>query len=270
MTKKNRAAILAALAALLNGCAIMQPETKMRPQTVEASGAAQLDLHNKPLSRSRALARAEKAALEKALGVRISEATQLSASIVTHEAINTESSGIIEHYKILKEGEYGNLYQVDIEATVSPLPVNSRRQVSLFSKAPPNSQPLTLRLNGNLKGNRLGGVALSAVETGFKKRGFLFNASDKTSSSRFIVTTRGFSSKFIHSPLLGRLKSCRAKIDIQIQDTRNHRLIVDRWVEAAGVGGSENLALERALSNASKKAGIKSAEELAQTLWAQL
>ncbi len=269
MTKKIKAGILAGLAALLNGCAMMRAETKMRPQTVEAKGEARFDPQNRPLSRSRALARAEKAALEKALGVRISEATQLSASIVTHEAIDAESSGMINHYKILKEGENGNVYQVDIEASVSPLPADNRRQVSLFSKAPPDSQPLTLRLNGNFKESRLATLALSALETGFKKRGFSFNASGKT-SGRFVVTTQGFSSKFIHSPLLGRLHSCRAKIDIQIQDTLSHNLIIDRWVEAAGVGGSEDIALERALSNASRKAGIQSAEELAQDLWAQL
>lgn len=269
MIKKAKAVILAALAGLLNGCAMMRTETKMRPQTVEAMGEARLDSQNRPLSRAKALARAEKAALEKALGVRISEATQLSASIVSHEAIDAESSGMINHYKILKEGESGSVYQVEIEATVSPLPADDRRQVSLFSKAPPDSQPLTIRLNGDIEGSRLGELALSAVEAGFKKRGFSFEDSDKT-SGRFVVTTQGFSSKFIHSPLLGRLHSCRAKIDIQIQDTLSHNLIIDRWVEAAGVGGSEDIALERALSNASRKAGIQSAEELAQDLWAQL
>ncbi len=264
---KNKNVLWAALTIIWGGCATMKNQA--RPQTVTASGEARLNPRNKPLSRAKALARAEKAAIEKALGVRISEATELSAAVVTHEAIDAESSGFINRYAILKERENGNVYSVKIKATVSPLPLGGKPRVSLFSKAPPNSQFLTLLLDEKVKKNAWSKLALAKVEEGFKSRGFSFNL-PQNQSGRFVVAIRGLSSKFIDSPLLGNLKSCRAKIDIQIEDTLKNQVIVDRWVEAAGVGGSENLAFERALSMASKQAGTKSATELAQNLWAQL
>lgn len=264
---ENKNALWAALTIIWGGCATMKNQT--HAQTVMTQGEARVNPQDRPSCRAKALARAEKAAIEKALGLRISEATELSASVVTHEAIEAESFGVINHYDILKEGENGGIYQVAIKAVVSPLPPSEQPQLSLFSKAPPNSQSLTLIEGGKLKKSLWSKLALARVEEGFKSRGFSFNLS-QNKSGRFIVHVRGLSFKFLNSPLLGNLKSCRTKIDIQIKDTLKHRLVVDHWVEAAGVGGSKNLAFERALSQASQKAGTKSAEELAKNLWAQL
>ena len=85
---------------------------------VQAEGMATIHNNLVDIARDKAIDNAQRAAVEKAVGVMITSATQVENYEVKLDRILSESKGFINTYRILKEWREGDTYVVSLEADV--------------------------------------------------------------------------------------------------------------------------------------------------------
>jgi len=86
---------------------------------VRSKGMATIQKNFIDIARSKALDEAQRNAVEKAVGVMITSATNVENYQVKMDRILSESEGFITSYKIISEKRTGNNYEVEIEAEIS-------------------------------------------------------------------------------------------------------------------------------------------------------
>ena len=105
---------------LLTGCASIRSRTDANNgETVEAEGWAPVDPHDVAGTRERALADAQKKAVEKVTGIFLAASTRVDAAIAVRDRITADVRGSIRHYKILNEKTEEGVYKIRIRAFVA-------------------------------------------------------------------------------------------------------------------------------------------------------
>ncbi len=88
-------------------------------QKIRAKGMSTISKNFIDIARSKALSEAQRNAVEKAVGVMITSATNVENYQVKMDRILSESQGFISSYKIISEKRTGDNYEVEIEAEIS-------------------------------------------------------------------------------------------------------------------------------------------------------
>ncbi|MBI3552676.1 MAG: hypothetical protein HY077_09155 [Elusimicrobia bacterium] len=116
----RRAAWAACLTLSLAGCHGVRGPDGRRASVVEAEGWAPLDMRDRPGSRARALAQAQRAAVEKASGVSVWALTRVRRETAFEQTVTARALGTIERYKVLRESEEDGFLKIVVRAWVRP------------------------------------------------------------------------------------------------------------------------------------------------------
>jgi hypothetical protein len=251
-----------------------------------------LTMYNNDLldAKKRALADAQKNAVEMTVGVYVNAATRVEKALMVDQQILAKTNGYIKKYKILSEGQDGNFYKTKIEALVKIEEIN--KDLSLLGlNTPPqpttSSQRLAVFIQDKIDGvedkdgvseNALADRLLSLqykvvnntelVQAAAKlKAGDLVNNPEQQNKvgemvhADVLVVGSGASS-FNTDQGLGGLISYRGNITFKVVKVKQSALIYSNSFSAGGASTTREAAGKEALKRAAAVAG----EDLVQVL----
>lgn len=244
----RRAACL--LLALTAGCAGVEtrPADGRQEIPVEAEGWAPIEGANTLNARHRALAEAQKKAVEKAIGVTLRARTRVDDSVNIKQSIEANMGGTIRRYEVTAEGEEGGFFKVRIRAVViyqpfTPVPLSAEEK-------PPT------RLSIHIASEKVAGAVRSALAS----RDYEISAADADADVAVtgVVETRGLA-----DPRLGGFYSYTAKISLTAANLRSGK-VTRLDSEASVVDVDEHAACDRALEKAGDASGAALASSLSE------
>lgn len=243
MSPRRAAFLLLALAA---GCAGVEPgppPSERREIQVEAEGWAPIEGDNRLNARHRALAEAQKKAVEKAVGVTLRARTRVDDAVNIKESIEANVGGSLRRYEVTSEGEEGGFFKVRIRALVLYQPIRTEKP-----ERPPS------RLSVRIASPKVAGAVRGALAS----RDYEISAveADADVAVTGVVETRGLA-----DPRLGGYFSYTAKVSLTAANLRSGKITRVEY-EASAVDTEEQAACDRAL----EMAGDQSAAELALSL----
>ncbi len=136
---------------------------------VRADGMATIHKNRVDIARDKAIESAQRAVVEKAVGVMISSATEVENYQVKLDRILSESKGFINTYRIVSEKRAGDIYEVTLEADVGMGRLRDRLsavELIMTRKAKPRMM-IVMGAEG-----QKGAVAEAAMEKYFLAQGF--------------------------------------------------------------------------------------------------
>jgi len=242
---RARPRLAAGLLAALAGCAAVGPRAanERKEVVVDAEGWAPLAGRDTLSARHRALAEAQRKAVEKAVGVTLRARTRVDDAVNIKQSIEANVGGSIRRYEVTAEGEEGGFFKIRIRAAVIYQPV----------APPPPARPPS-RLAVRIASERVAGAVRGALSS----RDYEISAAGAEADVAVtgVVETRGLA-----DPRLGGFYSYTAKVSLTAANLLNGRVTrVER--EATAIDTVEQAACDRALD----KAGDESAAALAAGL----
>lgn len=237
-------AFLAASGALA-GCAATAPRGPERV-SVEAEGwAAEVpaDVYG---PRARALADAQKRAVEKAAGVSVAAVTRLDKGVAVRQRVWTQARGRIESWELLGDVLEDGFRKMRIRALV-------RLDPPAAAQEPP---PADARLRVAAEGPAAAGLRRS-----LGARGFMLVERDE----EYVVDARS-STSLARDPRLAPFVSGRSRLTVSVKDASG-TVVWEAAREAAALDADPLLAAARATDAAGELAGRDAAEGLAEALW---
>ena len=242
------------LLALLAGCHGVRGGE--RPKIVEAEGWAPCDPSDAPRTKRRALAEAQRAALEKANGIELAARTRLSLSVEVEQRIQTRARGVIERYQIIAEREEGGMHETRILAWVRRTAEGDDAALVL----PPPGDPKVLVAARDA--NRLGDRSALGLRKGLSSRGVSL-IGDGLPDVKVLVAAQV---RALDGADLAGLASYRASVSAEAVDVKTGRILAQASREASAV----DLLPSGAADKAVEQAGASAGRELAAALSASL
>ena len=230
---------LLALAALLalSGCAATRPP---RAEVVEAEGWAPLGADGEPGARRRAVAEAQRRAVEQISGVTVRSRTTVAQAVSVDQRITAESLARIERYEIVSESHDASFFKVRLKAWVS--------------RRPPQA-PAPQGLRASADNARLAGP--------LSRRGWVIVGASDAPEVSLSATTGGAA---VSDPLIRPMESWRARVTLEAKDTAG-AVIWSNEQNAASLGVSSDEARREAESRAFDLAAAAASKELPEILW---
>lgn len=226
------------------GCATA-PVTGADRRTVEAEGRAAED---GPSAGDRALADAQKRAVEKALGVRLAASTHVEAAIAVRRRIWADARGRVESWTVLGERTEGGARVVRIRAVV--------RRLAEDEEVPPPADT-TVRIEA-------AGPAAAGLRRGFGARGFTV----VERGGDFIV--KGSSeSGLIRDGRTAPFVSGQGRVSVAVVDAATGGVVWEQARESGGLDLDPLTASARAVESAGELGGRDAADGLSRILWSR-
>lgn len=225
-----RAAGPALAAALLAACAHRGPASR----AVTAEGWAPVGPEGRAHARERALADAQRRAVESAAGVRLEARSRVSGSVALEQEVETRSRGSLESWEALEEREEDGLLRVRVRAVVSP-------------GAAPGRGPVALRLEDP---RVAAGVARALAERDVPV--------DRRARDRVEGVGRR---RFLADTLIPGTRVARASVSLTLSGPAGERAASG---EASAVDLDPELAADKAAEAAGYRAGLALADALAR------
>ncbi len=259
-------------------------------EVVRADGMSAITNNDIIDAKKRALADAEKNAVEMTVGVYVNAATRVEKAIMVDQQILAKTNGYIKKYKILSEGREGDLYKIRIEALVKIEEVN-KDLADLGLKAPPQVATTSLkiavviqdRIDGNNDNDGVGENALadklinlqykivSTEELARATKSMQANdlANDTVQQQKVggllkaDVLIAGYDTAAFNTDQgLGGMVSYRANIAFKVIKIKQAALIYSNSFSSGGVGTTKDSAAKESL----KRAAQVAAEDLVRVL----
>ncbi len=294
---KNRLLILLLSVLVLGACASSgtnikgsAKEEKEITEVVLAEGLASV-LNNDLLdAQKRALAEAQRNAVEMTVGVYVNAATRVEKAILVDQQILSKTNGYIKKYKIISEGREGDFYKTKIEALVKIEAVNKDLNL-LGLLAPPAPATSNLRI-GVVIMDRVDGMPesdgiseqtlneklltlqykvvdineLSTAAINLKADNFFNNLDQQKKVGEItkadVLITGNALSSFNTDQGLGGMISYRATISFKVLKIKQAALIYSNTFSSGGVSTTREAASREAL----KRAATIAAEDLTRVL----
>lgn len=232
------------LSAGLAGCA-SAPRGPARVM-VEAEGWA-ADVPGDPYGpRARALADAQKRAVEKAAGVSVTAVTRVEQGVAVRQKVRADARGRIERWDLLEDRREDGFRKLRIRAVVRLEPPGAP------AAAPPADA--RLRVSGQ-------GPAAAGLRRGLSARGFALVESGEEFTADARATTR-----VTRDPRLRPFVSGRSRVTVSIKDATG-AVVWEASRDGAGLDADPLLAAATASEAAGELAGRAAAEGLAEALW---
>ncbi len=235
----RRAARLGALALASALAACASPGRR-----VDASGWAAVEAGDRAGARKRALADAQRAAVEKAAGVTVSATTEIRDAAVLSEDVRARTRGRLVSYEVLGEREEAGGLAVRIRAEVAPSQ----------DAAPCPSAPLAVSASD--------ARTESALRRGLLASGCALAGPGE--EARLLL--RGRSRVFAVTDVrIEPFLSYGAQLDVQAVDAASGRVVWDGGARAAALGGDAGAAADSALAEAAASAAADAVRALASS-----
>ncbi len=229
----KRASLLLLL--LSGACAGARRADGGREVTVEAEGWAPTAGQDPLSMRRRALAEAQKKAVEKAVGVTVRARIEVQNAVSVRESIEANMGGTIRRYAILSERREGGFFKVRIRAVVlhRPRAAPRRLEATRFSVRLPQDK------------------AASALRATLLAYGFPLGESAEDSDVLIagVVETTGRSDL-----RLSGFHSHRAVVSLSVADTRSG-LAEEKICEGSAMDLDDRAAYDAALEEAGRSCG---------------
>ena len=258
---------------LLNGCASLRPRSAHEvSEAVEAEGWAPVDRKDGAGTRERALADAQKKAVEKVAGVYLAASTRIDAAITIRQKIMADVRGHIRRYEVLGEKTESGFLKIRIRAiVVRPNPLEDSQAMSSITNAPPPESPkVRVVINDDAShADVLNTNATSAVESRLMERGFQIDkAGIEASTAGSNLEIRGqVRTMEIKDSHLGGFLSYRARITLEVLEPGTRNVLWKHSEEAAALGLNAESASSQAIENAGVLIGKAAADNLTTYLW---
>lgn len=301
--KKNILFILI-LSFILSGCAtgrsnirdVQKKESAERERTeiVRATGIAAVINDDLVEAKKRALADAQKNAVEMTVGVYVNAATRVEKAIMVDQQILAKTNGYIKKYKILSEGKENEFYKLTIEALVKIEDINKDLSI-LGLHAPPSPTSSTLRIalfiqdtvDGNTGGRmtsenilaekllNLQYKVIDANEFAMAAKNLqtvdLYNNADQQKRignllNADVLILGKAASSFNTDQGLGGLVSYRATISFRVIKVKESALLYANSVSSGGVSVTREDAAQEALKRTAELAAAELLKLLEQRL----
>jgi hypothetical protein len=227
------------LLVLLSGAACAGPRRAdgAREVTVEAEGWAPTAGQNALSIRHRALAEAQKKAVETAVGVTVRARTKVENAVSIRESIEANMGGTIRRYAILSERRDGDFFKVRIRAVVLHRPGGGARRLK------------ATRFSVKLPQER----AASALRTTLSAHDFPLGQSEADSE----VLISGVVETFGKSDLrLSGFHAHRAVVSLSVADTRTG-IAEELTCSGAAMDLDDRAARDAALEEAGRSCGTE-------------
>lgn len=251
--------------ALLCGCASLRSGPAENADVIEAEGWAPVDAHDAEGTRRRALAEAQKKAVEKVAGVFLAATTRVDAAVAVRQKITADVKGYIRRYEVLGEKEENGFLKTRIRAfVVRPKPGQTPEAADIPAEPPAESPPVLVSIAG-LGEEAWGLRAASAVRGKLQERGF--KLTEKETPGQPLLVLRGQARAYeVKDPRLGSFLSYRAQITLEAVEPAG-AVVWRQSREASALGLDAQSASTQALENAGELAGASAAEGLTAYLW---
>ncbi len=232
---KGAALALAALI-LLPGCATLSEDGDREIQ-VEAEGWTPADRADVVSTERRALADAQRRAVEKAIGVTVRASTKVDDAIDVRQSIVANLGGTIRRYRVLSAGLDGDVYKVRIQAVV------------LYHPQAPSPKALKATRFAVKLANEKVAAAIRGVLASYD-----YQVAEEESAADVVVT--GVVETYGRADLrLGGFYSYRASLNLSVVDVRTGK-VLDQTQEASAVDVDERTACDMALEEAGHDAAL--------------
>ena len=253
---------------LASGCSTARIKGSVAaPEAVEAEGWAPVDPKDAVGTKNRALAEAQKKAVEKASGVFVAATTKVEAAISVQQKIQTDSRGFIERYDVLSETTEDGFLKIRIRAFVARLDESRARAL----KAPPLGTPrLQVLIGGDdSQDPRWTESARAALRARFVEHGFSLAAvgARRSRHDSYLVVQGVVRAFRVGDARLGAFKSMRARLRLSVTDSRTGEVVLEKSGEASALNLDAGFAADQAAADAGSSVGDAAAGDLAAALW---
>jgi hypothetical protein len=257
----------------LVGCAGSKSNLRLGKSTegevVEAEGFAPNE--GKILDIKRAsLVDAQKAAVEKAVGVFVSARTMVEKAIAIENNILARTEGYVKKYDVISEGPSdGGLYRTRIRALVAIKDLEKDlKDMSLLKTAALMRPRMTVELDEAVDKTASDEKAAStALERSLSNQGFVVVSGERAKEAELAI--RGKASTYpFQSSGLGGFVSYRARLSVQAVRPGTQEVVVSISQEASGLGGNNDLAALKALETVGDLVGADLGAKLTE-IWSK-
>ena len=282
----GRLGAVLALAALVAGCAHsrLKLEKGEEGEVIEAEGWTPVDANDVVGTKQRALADAQKKAVERVVGVFISAKTRVDQAVNVDSRILANVQGYIRKYDVLDEREEEGLHKTRIRALVLYRKIgDDLKQFGLMRPPPPPGNPkVVVRLRAKSGEAAMGEAAAQGVRRALVEKGFA--VVDESQAAAVAVSTDAASAAAlgrrasadlvvageaeaypIEDARLAGFKSYRARVTLQAVRSSGE-VMSQKSQEASGLDPAAEVAQGKAYDAAGGLAGEAIASELAKLL----
>jgi hypothetical protein len=263
-------------------------------EVVEAEGAVVNDPADPIGTRKKALLEAQKAAVEKVVGLYLSSKTLVEKAMLVDQNILTRTEGYIKKYDVLSEKRDGDLFKTRIRALVAFGQIGRDLDALGLLKSPAVGNPrVILQLDEKMEGQPTDGhwaadaLSQELLNVGFKvvSREALISPDVQKSlqdlaggsgSASFaqalgaeLVILGDVEATPFQSEGLGGFVSYRASLSARVIKGGSREVAMSVTQEASGLGGNAALAGQKARETVGKAAGEELARSLPQALTRQ-
>lgn len=254
---------LLSAAALFSGCASApQAGGAGTEREVEAEGWAALEPGDGAGTRRRAMADAQRKAVEQVSGAVISALTRVEDSVAVRQKMLSEVRGQVVRQRLLGERVEDGFMKLRIAATVRA------SDVPVADWLPPPDAAVSLTVAGSgPRAQEVGAATLAAVRRELMARGF--EVIEAGSARRHLDLRVEARAAPVSDRRLGSLESSRARASLSAWDTAGFGLW-DGVQEATVLDVTHPAASDKAADAAGTALGRRAAQELAQILWRRL
>ncbi|MBI3292221.1 MAG: hypothetical protein HYZ73_05375 [Elusimicrobia bacterium] len=231
---------------------------------VEADGLAPYEASDLIGTKKRALAEAQKAAVEQVVGVHITSRTRVEKAITIEQRILARTEGYISHYEILKEGQEEGFYKTRIRAWVRTSQISEDLKELGLLKAPAPGRPrVAIRLEEFIEGQpHTQATAATALAQGLLEQGY--QVVEDPAKAELLITGRAEANPQT-IPALGGFLSYRALLIAKVQKAGTQEVLLTISEQAPAVDASSLIAAAKALQAAAGLAAERT-RRLAQEL----
>lgn len=232
---------------------------------VEAEGLAPYDAADLIGTKKRALAEAQKAAVEQVVGVHLTSRTRVEKAITIEQRILARTEGYITRYEILKEMEDDGFYKTRIRAWVALSQISEDLKELGLLKAPAPGRPrVAVRLEEFIDGQpHRQATAATALAQGLLEQGY--QVVEDPANAELVITGRAEAGPQAVTANLGGFLSYRALVTAKVQKAGTNELLLTLTEQAPAVDTTPLTAAAKALQAAASLAAQRT-RQLAQEL----
>ena len=259
-------AVLAA-AALAAGCAHsrLKLEAGETGEVIEAEGWTPVDAADAVGTRQRALADAQKKAVERVVGVFISAKTRVDQAVNVDSRILANVKGYIRKYDVLGDREEDGMHKTRIRALVLYRKLgDDLKELGLTRPPPPPGNPrVAVRVRAKGGEAALGEAAAQGARRALVEKGFTVVGDGEPKAD--LVVAGEAEAYPIEDARLAGFKSYRARVTLQAAKASGE-VVSQKSQEASGLDPTAEVAQGKAYDAAGGLAGAAIANELASLL----
>lgn len=237
-------------------------------EVVESEGWTPLDSNDLLGNKRRALAEAQKKAVERVVGVYVSAKTRVAAAVTLDQNILANVGGYVKRYDVVKEWSEEGFYKTKIRAHVlyKKLGEDLKGLGLVRPEAPPGNPRVLVEVSGEGGVDLAESPAAGAVRRAFVERGFQVGASAPKTAASDIRVAGSASARQLTDVRLGGFVSWRARVELTASRTGSAEVLARKTQEASGLDTVSDIARAKALENAGGLAAEAMALELSQLL----